>query len=121
MPIRVRVNSFFGSVQLVKKIDELEEQSADGKKQLPKLEASLEKQRTKLEEEESKLDGIFESVKGKTEHLRLEMESKQKELIPLRSKTNEIQQKVDVAAAEFKLCKFSVKWGCCWLLLSFVF
>lgn len=52
---------------------------------------------------DSKLDAIFESLKGKTEPIRIEMEEKQKELIPLRKVVNEFQQNVSVCEAELKI------------------
>lgn len=47
----------------------------------------------------------FEKVRGKTEHLRLELESKQKELIPLQKQVNQSQQQVDLRTSELGVCE----------------
>ena len=52
------------------------------------------------EKEEAVLDQVFEALKGKTEPIRIEMEAKQKALIPLRKVVNESQQKLSVTEAE---------------------
>jgi len=74
---------------------------------LPKLQAKVAGLEKKKLEEEKTLEAIFEATKGKTEPIRMEMEAKQKDLIPLKKKVNDVQQKVDVAASEIKMCTYS--------------
>ncbi len=52
------------------------------------------------------LTAKFLSLKGKTEHLRVKMEANQTELIPLRARVNECQQKFDMTNAQMSLSKF---------------
>lgn len=65
---------------------------------------SLLEQRAALETEkgtaEKKRDEIFERVRARTEGLRLEMEQKQKQLIPLRQDVNQCQQRLNTLRSE---------------------
>jgi chromosome segregation ATPase len=69
----------------------------------------LTKRRADLEQQkrcaEQKRDDIFERVRGRTEGLRLEMEEKQKQLIPLRHNVNECQQRLNTLSSEHALCR----------------
>lgn len=106
--------------------EDIKHESSQKKKQAAKAKAALEEKaalKTKLSELEvkvpemearvlsvseekveadAKLDAIFESLKGKTEPLRLELEQKQKDLIPLRKVVNTHQQDVSVCEDELK-------------------
>ncbi len=91
--------------QNTQKVAEVKEQAEKDRKNLPKMEAKLEALSKGKEEAQAELDAIFETVKGKVEPIRVKMEKKQREVIPLKQRVNEAKQKVDVAEAELKLCE----------------
>eukprot|EP00466_Bigelowiella_natans_P003477 jgi/Bigna1/87694/estExt_fgenesh1_pg.C_230067 len=86
-----------------RKLDQLTQQSEDETKQKPKIEKEIEKLSKAKKQEDAVLEEVFEEVKGKTEHLRVKMEAKEKELVPLRKKINDIQKEKTIAESEQKL------------------
>lgn len=86
-----------------KNIEEMEKKLRDDKESLPEVRVRIKKLEELKAKEESALEAIFESLKGKTEHLRVDMEAKQKELIPLRRDVNATKQDVDVTQSELRI------------------
>eukprot|EP01083_Nonionella_stella_P191106 707555_1 len=86
-----------------KKLEAFAQAIEAAKEQIPRLEKECEQLTEEQSAEEKKLEEIIKSVKDKTEPIRIEMEAKQKEMIPLKKKVNECQQAVDVAQGELKI------------------
>jgi structural maintenance of chromosome 4 len=86
-----------------KKIVDLQTKMEQDEKSAPKLQSTIEKLSAHKLEAEQQLDQVFESLRGQTEHLRVDMEAKQKQLIPLKNKVNEAQQRIAVVESQLAM------------------
>ena len=70
---------------------------------MPEAQAALQQLLEAKKEKQALLDATFDELKDCTEPIRMAMEAKQKDMIPLKKTVNKCQKNVSVADGELKL------------------
>eukprot|EP01132_Coremiostelium_polycephalum_P004814 gene4814-6000_t len=94
-----------------KKQAEFERNSTIYNQDIKRYEKELESLPKRLAEEEKSLEKMMNSFKGEIAELQLQMEEKQKELMPWSNKHSEWKSKVDIQASELEVLSRDLKSG----------